>query len=86
MDASPLPQLDLAALLAARSFTADDLAHNRRGSLSPAQEAWRAANPKFMDDDKEANAVETLVGRVAIEGKYLAGRMGEIAWRCSRTP
>jgi hypothetical protein len=78
MTAGPGPELDLAALLAAKVFDEDDLAHNRRGVLSPKQEAWREANPRFMDDDDEHDgAMEVLLGRVAIEGRYVAGGMGQ---------
>ncbi len=78
MTSRPTPSLDLAALLAAKVFNEDDLAHNRRGVLSPRQDAWRAAHPRFMDgDDGSDGAVEVLVGRVTIEGQYIAGSMGD---------
>jgi len=76
--ARPNPTLDLAALLAAEAFDEEDLTHNRRGALSSRQEAWRAAHPRFMDDEEGGDgAVEALVGRVAIEGRYAAGHMGQ---------
>src|SRR5258706_5674583 len=72
------PKIDLAALLATKVFDETDLAHNRRGVLSPAQEAWRAAHPVFMDEeDEQESVVEQLVGRIAIEGRYVAGSMGQ---------
>jgi hypothetical protein len=78
MTPRPSPKLDPAALLATKWFDDDDLAHNRRGVLSPKQEAWRAANPRFVDeDDEHGGAIETLVGRVAIIGRHVAGHMGE---------
>jgi hypothetical protein len=81
MTTAQTPELDLAAILATKAFDEEDLAHNRRGVLSPAQEAWRAEHPVFMDEDGEHDgAVETLVGRVAIEGRYVAGGMGETSF------
>jgi hypothetical protein len=77
MPATPRRTLDLAALLDGKAFSEEDLAHNRRGVLSPAQDDWRLAHPKFVDDDGEDGAIEALVGRVMIEGRYTAGRMGE---------
>jgi hypothetical protein len=77
MQARSSPKLDLATIFATKAFSEDDLAHNRRGVLSPAQDEWRVAHPGFVDDDGEDGAIETLVGRVTIEGRYVAGRMGE---------
>lgn len=74
----PSPLLNLTAVLATKVFDEEDLAHNRRGVLSPKQDAWRVANPRFMDDDDGGDgAIETLIGRVAIVGRYVAGNMGQ---------
>jgi hypothetical protein len=73
----PIPTLDFAAIFATKAFDEDDLAHNRRGVLSAKQLAWCEANPRFVDRDDGDETLETIVGRVAIEGRYVAGRMGE---------
>jgi hypothetical protein len=71
------PTLDFAAILATEAFDEDDLAHNRRGVLSAKQLAWCKANPRFVDLDDGDDTLETIAGRIAIEGRYVAGRMGE---------
>jgi hypothetical protein len=77
MRADPRRKLDFATILDAKAFSEEDLACNRRGILSPRQDAWRLAHPKFVDDDGGDGTVEAFVGRVMIEGRYFAGRMGE---------
>src|SRR6202044_528924 len=33
--------------------------------------------PKFMDEEGEDGSIQTLVGRIVVEGRYVAARMGE---------
>jgi hypothetical protein len=78
MTPPPSPKLDLATLLATKAFDEEDIAHNRRGVMSPNQCAWRETYPGFMDEDDGDDApVEALVGRVAIEGRHVLGEMGQ---------
>ena len=71
--------LDLRALLETKAFDEEDLAQNRRGTLSEKQRAWCKENPRFvdLDDDDDDDAVMPIVGRVAVEGRHAIGRMGE---------
>lgn len=71
------PTLDLAALLATKTFDEDDLAHTRRGALSARQIAWCKENPRFVDVEDGDTTVEPVMGRVVTEGRHAVDITGQ---------